>query len=89
MKATYSSETSVDLQRITQRYIPEDRIHERCSVVYLIFWFSVRLMLADMLKPGHILRFISPRESFLSTSSYACYAIVRILFLYVRDMHKL
>jgi hypothetical protein len=25
MEATYSSETSVDFQRITQRYIPEDR----------------------------------------------------------------
>jgi hypothetical protein len=33
MEAKYSSETSVDFQRTTRRYIPEDRTESRISTV--------------------------------------------------------
>jgi hypothetical protein len=36
MEATSSSETSVDFQRITRRYVPEARTHSVLLLVFLL-----------------------------------------------------
>jgi hypothetical protein len=54
MEATYCSETSVDFQRTTRRYIPEDRTLQRTNLLALSLhrvYFYVNMSRPECMQP--------------------------------------
>jgi hypothetical protein len=58
MEVTFSSETSVDFQRTTQRHIPEDRMCLVNKIMNLRFLQNGRIFLASQELPLHLGTFI-------------------------------
>jgi hypothetical protein len=58
MEATYSSETSVDFQRTTRRYIPEDRTAEVCLDLIVKLMLQICVCIVNLTHNIYQSRFI-------------------------------